>query len=136
MVINVNDYNNDIFNASIQVQSARPVYGSTYSTPVYNINDKDFDFQYLEFQNMVFNPNQFESNLISVLAFHVYMILAMDADTFAPGGGEEYYTQAWTILNYSQQGNFSGWKLEDGQQTRFVLIDNLISETYKEIRER
>ena len=135
MVINVTDYNNDNFQASIQVQSARPVYGSSYSTPVYNYNDKDFNFQYLEFQNMVYNANQFESNLISVLAFHVYMILGMDADTFAPKGGDEYYAQAQVISNYSQQGNYSGWKLEDGNQSRFILIDNVLSDTYKEFRD-
>ena len=134
MVININDYNNDVFQASIQVQSARPVFGSSYSTPVYNYNDKDFSFQYLEFQNMVYNENQFESNLISVLAFHVYMILGMDADSFSLKGGAEYYAQAQVILNYSQQGNFSGWKLEDGQQSRFILIDNVLSDTYKEFR--
>lgn len=135
MVINITDYNNDNFQASIQVQSARPVYGSSYSTPVYNYNDKDFNFQYLEFQNMVYNANQFESNLISVLAFHVYMILGMDADTFAPKGGDEYYAQAQVISNYSQQGNYSGWKLEDGNQSRFILIDNVLSDTYKEFRD-
>lgn len=134
MVININDYNNDVFQASIQVQSARPVFGSSYSTPVYNYNDKDFSFQYLEFQNMVYNENQFESNLISVLAFHVYMILGMDADSFSLKGGAEYYAQAQVILNYSQQGNFEGWKLEDGQQSRFILIDNVLSDTYKEFR--
>ena len=135
MVINVTDYNNDNFKATIQVQSARPVYGSSYSTPVYNYNDKDFDFKYLEFQNIVYNENQFESNLVSVLAFHVYMILGMDADTFALKGGEEYYAQAQVISNYSQQGSFSGWKLEDGNQSRFILIDNVLSETYKEFRQ-
>ncbi|MFK7783255.1 DUF4835 family protein [Psychroserpens sp.] len=134
MVININDYNNDNFQASVQVQSTRPVYGSSYSTPVYNYNDKDFDFQYLEFQNMVYNPNQYESNLISVLAYHVYMILGMDADTFSPKGGAEYYAQAQVILNYSQQIGYKGWKLEDGQQSRFILIDNVLSDTYKEFR--
>lgn len=135
MVINITDYDTDIFQASIQVQSSRPIYNSSYSSPVFNYNDKDFDFQYLEFQNMVYNPNQFESNLISVLSFHVYMILGMDADTFAPKGGDEYYKQAQVILNYSQQGNFKGWKLEDGPQSRFTLIDNLLSDTYKEYRD-
>lgn len=134
MVITVQDYSQDAFQATIQVQSSRPVFGSSYSTPVYNFNDRNFSFQYLEFQNMVFNPTQFESNLISVLAFHVYMILGLDADTFEPDGGIDYYKQAQTILNYSQQGNFKGWKLEDGQQTRFILIDNLLSPTFKEFR--
>ena len=134
MVINVQNYNNDAFSATLQVQSSRPVYGSTYSTPVYTFNDKDFQFRYLEFQNLVFNSNQFESNLISTLAFHIYMILGMDADTFAPNGGNNYFRQAQTIVNYSAGNGGKGWKLEDGLQSRFALIDNLLSPTYKEFR--
>ena len=114
MVINVQEYNNDLFAATLQVSSSRPVYNSTYNTPVYNYNDKSFNFRYLEFQNLVYNPIQFESNLISVLAFHVYMILGMDADTFELNGGSEYFKQAQIIANYSQQLNGQGWKLEDG----------------------
>lgn len=134
MVINVRGYNNDLFSASLQVSSSRPIYNSSYSSPVYNYNDKEFNFQYLEFQNLVYNDIQFESNLISVLAFHVYMILGMDADSFALNGGDEYFKQAQTIANYSQQLNGQGWKLEDGLQSRFALIDNLVSPTFKEIR--
>lgn len=135
MNINITDYNTDSFQATIQVQSSRPVFNSTYNTPIYNFNDKDFNFQYLEFQNLVYNPNQFESNLVSVLTFHIYMMLGLDADTFTLNGGDQYFRQAQTITNYSQQGNtYKGWKLEDGLQTRFVLIDNLLSPTYKEFR--
>jgi hypothetical protein len=135
MNIIITDYNSDNFEATIQVQSSRPIFNSTYSSPVYNFNDKNFNFQYLEFQNLLYNANQYESNLISVLAFHVYVILGLDADTFSPKGGDEYFQQAQIITNYSQQGNtFKGWKLEDGLQTRFVLIDNLLSPTYKEFR--
>ena len=134
MVIIVEDYNSDLFQASIQVQASRPVYGSSFSTPVYNFNDPDFTFRYLEFQNLVYNPNQFESNLISVIAYHVYMILGLDADSFQLKGGDEYFKQAQTIVNYSQQTNFQGWKPEDGLQTRFQLVENILSPTYKEFR--
>lgn len=134
MVINVSSYENDRFIATLQVSSSRPIYNSTYSSPVYNYNDRDFNFQYLEFQNLVYNPLQFESNLISVLSFHVFMILGMDADSFALNGGDEFFAQAQTIANYSQQLNGQGWKLEDGLQSRFALIDNLLSPTFKEIR--
>lgn len=134
MFINIQDYNSDVFQATLQVQSSRPVFGSSYSTPVYNYNDKDFTFRYLEYQNMVYSPTQFESNLISLLSFHVYMILGMDADTFEQKGGEEHYKQAQTIMQYSQQENFRGWDQNDGLQTRFVLIDNILSPTYKEVR--
>lgn len=134
IVINISDYSSDVFQATIQVQSSRPVFNSTYSTPVYNFNDRNFAFKYLEFQNLVYNPTQFESNLVSVLAYHVFMILGLDADTFELNGGEPFFKQAQTITNFSQQGNYKGWKLEDGQQSRFVLIDNILSPTFKEFR--
>ncbi|MFP4845796.1 DUF4835 family protein [Winogradskyella sp. PE311] len=134
MVINVTNYENDRFNATLQISSSRPIYNSTYSSPIYNYNDRDFNFQYIEFQNLVYNPIQFESNLISVLTFHIQMILGMDADSFSPNGGDDYFAQAQRIVNYSQQINGQGWKLEDGLQSRFALIDNLLSPTFKEIR--
>ena len=111
MVINVISYTNDTFSATLQVASSRPVFNSTYSSPTYFFNDKNFNFQYLEFQNLVYNPIQFESNLISVLSFHVYTILGLDADSFTPNGGLDYFKQAQTIANYSQQINGQGWKL-------------------------
>ena len=135
IVINVTENSGENFKAGIQVQSSRPVFGSSYSTPVYNINDKDFNFKYVEFQNLIYNENQYESNLMSVLTFHIYMILGMDADTFSKNGGTEYFIQAQRITNYSQQENFKGWKLEDGLQSRFALIDNIMSPTYREFRE-
>lgn len=135
MIINVVGYSGEAFQASLQVQSSRPVYGSSFTTPIYNFNDKDFNFRYLEFQNLIFNPTQYESNLVSVMAFHVYMILGLDADSFSENGGDVYFKQAQTIANYSQQENFKGWKLADGLQSRFALIDNILSPTFKEFRE-
>lgn len=135
MTITINNYSGEAFQGSIQVQSSRPVYGSSYTTPLYNFNDNDFTFQYLEFQNLLYSPTQYQSNLVSVLAFHVYMILALDADSFSNNGGQIYYKQAQTILNYSQQENFKGWRLEDGLQSRFALIDNALSTTFKEFRD-
>ncbi|TYA57267.1 type IX secretion system protein PorD [Formosa maritima] len=132
--INITEYASDAFNGTIQIQSSRPVYESSYTTPVHNINDKDFAFRYLEYQNMIYNPNQFESNLISVLAFHVYMVLGVDADTFSPNGGQKYFEQAQIILNYSQGESASGWKLSDGNQNRFTLIDNMLSPTFEDYR--
>ena len=134
MVINITGYNNDVFQGSIQVLSSRPIFNSSYSTPIYNFNDKDFSFRYQEFQNITYNANQFQSNLVSVLAYHINIVLGMDADSFALNGGDQYYQQARTILSYSQQSNFKGWKPEDGLQSKFVLIDNLLSPTYKEFR--
>jgi hypothetical protein len=135
MFINIVEYSGESFSATLQVQSSRPTYGSSYSSPIYNFNDKDFNFRYLEFQNLIFNPTQYESNLVSVLGFHVYMVLGLDADSFTEKGGDPYFKQAQIITNYSQQSNSAGWKLEDGLQSRFALIDNIMSPTFKEFRE-
>ncbi|MFH6773002.1 type IX secretion system protein PorD [Gaetbulibacter aestuarii] len=135
MFINIKNYSGENFQGSLQVQSSRPVYGSTFNTPVYNFNDNDFNFRYLEFQNLIYSPTQFQSNLVSMIAFHINIMLALDADSFAPNGGTPYLTQAQIITNYSQQSNFKGWKVEDGLQSRFILIDNLLSPTFKEYRD-
>ncbi|WP_308992129.1 DUF4835 family protein [Mariniflexile litorale] len=134
MIVNIVNYNSESFQASLQVQSSRPVYGSSFTTPIYNFNDKDFNFIYLEFQNLIFSPTQYESNLVSVLAFHINIILGLDAESFSPNGGDAYFQQAQTIVNYSQQDNFKGWKLADGLQSRFALIDNILSPTFKEYK--
>ena len=135
MVITIQDYQSDMFQGSIQVQSARPVHNSFYASSVYNFNDKNFNFKYLEYQNLNFNSTQFESNLVSVIAFHVYMILGMDADTFELNGGDAYYKQARDIVNYSQQNNPVGWQPPSGgDQTRSALISNVLSPTFKEFR--
>jgi hypothetical protein len=133
MVINVQNYQSDAFQASIQIQSARPVHNASYVSSLYNFNDKDFSFNYLEYQNLNFNTTQFESNLVSVIAFHVYMILGMDADSFELDGGDIYYKQARDIVSYSQQSNFKGWEPPSGgAQTRSALISNVLSPTFKE----
>ncbi|MBT8260974.1 MAG: DUF4835 family protein [Bacteroidia bacterium] len=135
MVINITDYNSDVFVGSIQVGSSRPIFNSTFESPLYNFNDRDFTFQYLEFQNLNYNPTQFESNLVSVITFHIYIILGMDADTYQLNSGDEYYNQARTIVGYSQQNNSKGWEPpKGGDQTRSALIDNVLSPTYKEFR--
>lgn len=135
MVISITDYNSDVFAGTIQVGSSRPIYNSTYQSPVYNFNDRDFNFRYLEFQALNYNPNQFESNLVSMIAYHVYIILAMDADTYQENGGDVYYNQARTIVGYSQQNSAKGWEPpKGGDQTRSALIDNILSPTYKEFR--
>jgi hypothetical protein len=63
------------------------------------------------------------------------MILGLDADSFEKNGGDIYFQQAQTIVNYSQQDNFKGWKLEDGLQSRFILADNILSQTFSGFRE-
>ncbi len=128
--INILGNANDSFTATIQVQASRPVYGSNYKTTILNINDKQFNFNYLEFQPLNYNPNNFESNLISVVAFYLYTILGVDADSFELNSGTDYFQEAKNIVGNAQGSNTLGWNGQDGSQTRFRLNDDLLSGTF------
>ena len=134
MFITVTKYESDRFEANIQLQSSRPVYGTSYETSVFNYKDNDFNFQYQEFEPLVYNPNAFDSNLIGVISYYVYIMLGLDADTFSLQGGDEYYRLAQNIVTQAQGTSFSGWAQETGNRTRFELVDNLLSNTFREYR--
>jgi len=135
MFITITEANAPQFSGTIQVTSSRPGYNSTYSSPVFNYNDKDFSFDYTEFQPLNYNPTSFESNLVSVVAFYSYMIIAMDADTFAPKGGDPYYALAQEVVNVAQSAGYKGWSQSDSTQNRYFLSNDLFSETYSAFRE-
>ena len=135
MVIIVNSYESNQFSATIQVQSTRPIFNSTYESPVFNFNDKDFSFRYVEFENLQFNPSNFDSNLVSVLAYYSYMILGFDADTYSLMGGNKNYEVAQQIMTVAQQGGYKGWGQSDGNQNRYFLITDVLSGTYDAYRE-
>ena len=135
MVIIVNSYESNQFSATIQVQSTRPIYNSTYSSPVFNFNDKDFSFRYVEFENLQFNPSNFDSNLVSVLAYYSYMILGFDADTYTLMGGNKNYEIAQQIQSVAQQGGYKGWSQSDGNQNRYFLTTDILGGTYDAYRQ-
>ena len=134
-VLNLSNYNNDLFEATLQVQSQRPVFDSNYDTPIMNFLDRDIIFSYQEFQPLFFNKSSFESNLVSLLSFYAYVIIGLDADTFVENGGSSYYEKALQILNLAQVTSRKGWKPSDGTRNRFWLIDNLRANTFREYRE-
>ena len=85
-VFNLSGYSNDKFEASLQVQSERPIFNTNYNSPILNYLDKDIIFSYQEFQPLFFNESSFESNLISIVSFYAYVILGLDAETFSSIG--------------------------------------------------
>jgi hypothetical protein len=134
-VLNLSAYSNDRFNATLQVQSQRPVFDSNYDSPVLNYMDKDITFSYLEFQPLFFNQSSFESNLVSLIGFYAYIIIGLDADTFSPNGGDPFFEEARKIANLAQNTAEKGWKPSDGDRNRFWLIDGLRSNTFREYRQ-
>ena len=103
-------------------------------SPVFNFNDEQLAFEYTEYQPMQFSPNQFNSNLVSVISYYVFTILGLDADTFSEQGGTNYYQTANQIVGTAQQSQYMGWKGTDGSRTRYQLNADLLSNTYSGYR--
>ena len=135
MFVTVTAYDSDQFTATIQLQSSRPIFNSSYSSPVLNFNDKDFSFRYTEFESLIFNPNNFDSNLISVIAFYSYVIIGMDGDTFSKQGGSKYLETAQDVANVAISGGYKGWTQTDGNQNRYFLINDMLSNTFSPFRD-
>jgi hypothetical protein len=127
--------NSTNFSGELQVQSTRPVYNAAYNTPLFSINDRDFDFTYTEGQTIDFNNQTFESNLSSVMAFYAYMILAFDYDSFSKFGGTSYYANAQTVVINAQSSSYKGWKAFDNNTNRYWLSENTMNKTYIPLRE-
>lgn len=135
MVVTINTYDSNQFSATIQVQSTRPIFNSTYASPVFNYNDNDFSFRYIEFENLQFNPSNFDSNLVSVLAYYSYMIIGFDADTYSLLGGNKSFEIAQQIVSVAQQSGSKGWSQSDGNQNRYFLVTDVMSGTFDAYRQ-
>jgi len=127
----------DQFRGTIQVQSRRPVFNTTYNTTVLNFLDNNLEFRYVEFQPLEFDPTQHVSNLTSILAYYAYVILGFDYDTFSPEGGTEYLQMAETIVMNAQNAPERGWKAFDGSgnRNRYWLTQNILDDKYRPVRQ-
>ncbi len=125
----------DEYSASIQVESARPIYKSAYSSTIFNFQDDDFQFKFQQFSQLEFNENTFQNNLTSVLAYYAYVVLANDYDSFSPLGGTQYWQKAQQIVNNAQSANESGWVSSQSQRNRYWLVENTLQPVFKGLRD-
>ena len=138
ILINLTDQlSADEFKGTIQVQLKRPIYNTTYSTTMLNFIDNSFQFRYVEFQPLEFDPNVHRSNLISVLAYYAYLMIGIDCDSFSPEGGTEFYQLAEKIVTNAQNAPEPGWKPYDGSRNRnrYWLIKNILDKEYEGVRQ-
>lgn len=131
----ISSFDSNNFRASLQVQAVRPVFGSMYTSQIYNINDRQVTFEYTEHEALEFNINSFQSNIVSIIAYHLYTILGLDADSFQENGGEPYFAIARQIVNTASGNNYAGWSSSDGTQTRYSLNDALLSSVYSDFHQ-
>ncbi len=136
MMFNITGMVGNEFTGTLQVQSRRPVFNSVYNTTLINFQDKDIKFNYVEGEPLEFSDVAFQSNLTSIIAFYVYIILGMDYDSFSLNGGTQYFQKAETVVTNAQQSNEKGWKAYEGSyRNRYWLVQNLLDDRYRGVRE-
>jgi hypothetical protein len=123
---------NNLYGAKLTVQAARPVYSTTYESPIINFMDDDVVFRYVEFQPIEFNENRVQgndphaANLPAIIAYYANIILGMDYGSFALRGGDPYFQKAWNIVNNAPEGrDIYGWKNFESMRNRYWLAENL-----------
>ena len=127
----------NVYKGTLTIQAARPVFNTTYLSPIINFKDDDITFKYVEFQQLDFNENRVTgtdalvSNLTAVFAYYANLIIGFDSDSFAPKGGEVFFQKAQNIVNNAPDGrNISGWKAFDGIRNRYWLVENMSNSRY------
>lgn len=127
----------DVYNAKLTVQSSRPVFNSSYSTPLFNYVDNSCQITYIMNQPLEFNATQYTSNLTSILSFYANIIIGLDYESFGKGGGAKYFAMAEQIMNAvpTNAVDAKGWRPFDGQRNRYFLINNILASKYELFRQ-
>lgn len=127
----------NVYSGSLTIQAARPVFNSSYQSPIINFKDDDISIKYAEFQQLDFNDNRVTgsdpqiSNLTAIFAYYAYMIIGFDNESFGLRGGEPQFLKAQNIVNNAPDGRgIKGWKAFDGVRNRYWLVDNMLNTRY------
>jgi hypothetical protein len=134
LTINTYSETDNSFRASMLVASTRPVWGSNYSTTVWNTNDKDCDFTFQEFDQLEWHPEQIDNNLTALLAYWAYFLIGLDMDSMAPLGGTEVLHMAQDICNQADGLGYKGWKAFDDSRNRYAIVNDYLDGSMEEFR--
>ena len=123
------------FQCTADIQATRPVYNAAYTTTLYHNRDKNFDFQFTQFDQLNFNEEMIDNQLTALIAYYAYLIIGMDLDSFAPMGGTDVLQRCLLLVNNAQDLGFPGWKAFDDGRNRFAIINDYLEEAMKPFRQ-
>ena len=129
------DKANNRFTCSAMIQANRPVYNSAYTTTLYNNKDGDFNFDFVQFDQLNYNDEVVDNQLTALLAYYAYLIIGLDLDSFAPMGGTEVLQRCMNLANNAQDLGFTGWKAFEDNRNRFAIINDYLDEAMKPFRQ-
>lgn len=135
ITVNKYDKSANMFECTAMVQANRPVYNSQYTSTLYNNRDKDFNFQFAQFDQLNFNEENIDNQLTALIAYYAYLIIGLHLDSFSPMGGQDILLRCLNLVNNAQMLDFTGWKSFDNNRNRFAIINDYMDEAMKPFRQ-
>ena len=129
------DASSNRFTCTALVQANRPVYNSAYTTTLYNNRDKNFDFEFVQYDQLNFNEEVIDNQLVALVAYYAYLIIGLDLDSFSPMGGTDVLQRCMNLVNNAQNLDYPGWKSFDDSRNRFAIINDYLDEGMKPFRQ-
>ena len=123
------------FSATCMVQASRPVYNSAYTTTIYNNTDRSFDFDFAQFDQLNYNEEVIDNQLMALFAYYAYLIIGLDLDTFGPLAGTDVLQRCMNLVNNAQALDAPGWKSFEDSRNRFAIINDYLDEQMKPFRQ-
>ena len=129
------DKGNNRFTCTAMIQANRPVYNSAYTTTLYNNKDGDFNFDFVQFDQLNFREEVIDNQLTALMAYYAYLIIGLDLDSFGPMAGTEILQRCMNLTNNAQDLGFPGWKAFEDSRNRFAIINDYLDEAMKPFRQ-
>ncbi len=129
------DKSNNRFTCTAMIQANRPVYNSAYTSTLYNNKDGDFNFDFVQFDQLNFNEEMIDNQLTALMAYYAYLIIGLDLDSFGPMAGTEVLRRCMNLTNNAQDLGFPGWKAFEDSRNRFAIINDYLDEAMKPFRQ-
>ena len=123
------------FTCTAMIQANRPVYNSAYTTTLYNNKDGDFNFDFVEFDQLNFMEENIDNQLTALMAYYAFLIIGLDLDSFGPMAGTEVLQRCMNLTNNAQDMGFPGWKAFEDSRNRFAIINDYLDEAMKPFRQ-
>ena len=135
IIVNKYDEGNGSMTCEAYIQSSRPVYNSTYTSPTVSIHDANFNFDFREYDQLEFRDDQIDKNLTALIAYYAYLIIGIDMDTMAPQGGTDILQKAMDVVNNAQNMNTKGWKAMEDESNRYGIINDYLNNGLQPFRQ-
>lgn len=135
IIVNKYDEGNGSMTCEAYIQSSRPVFNSTYTTPTLSIHDTNFNFDFREHDQLEFREDQIDNNLTALIAYYAYLIIGIDMDTMAPQGGTEFLQKAMDVVNNAQNMNTKGWKAMEDDNNRYGIVNDYLNDGLQSFRQ-